>query len=270
MNPVPDPFFSKPLIRQHWIGHLIFWLCFLGFPLIFSAKGPDNPSVLTMLAKPAFGLFLIVFGAIFYLNFHFFIPRFYVSRLRGRYALWFTACLLLVLWIQPFDQLVFQGTPPPGPAGMPAPNPPKGSFHLDVMSLLMLAIVWISSSALHFLKRLQYAEQQLQAAPPADQIEPPSAGLSVWVDYHQVFIPFEDIEYIEGADDYIKIHLQDSRTVLTRLSLKGVEAQLPVTQFARIHRSYIVAKSKISGKTTKKLLLHSGVSLPLSTRYPMA
>ncbi|HEU5147617.1 MAG TPA: response regulator transcription factor, partial [Chryseosolibacter sp.] len=70
--------------------------------------------------------------------------------------------------------------------------------------------------------------------------EPPS--IFVNVEYNLVKIRFDDITFIEGLKDYIKIHLVSaSRPVLTRMTLKSMEEKLPKGQFARIHKSFIVA-----------------------------
>jgi two-component system LytT family response regulator len=66
-------------------------------------------------------------------------------------------------------------------------------------------------------------------------------------DYSLLKIHFEDICYIEGLRDYIKIHLKSSpRPVVVRMSVKGVEAELPPGDFLRVHKSYIVSINDIT------------------------
>ena len=61
-------------------------------------------------------------------------------------------------------------------------------------------------------------------------------------DYSLLKIQFDDVIWIEGLRDYIKIHLKSSpRPVVVRMSVKGVEAELPPTDFIRVHKSYIVS-----------------------------
>lgn len=65
-------------------------------------------------------------------------------------------------------------------------------------------------------------------------------------DYKLIQIPLKDILYIEGLKDYVKIYLENEpRPILSLMSMKSVEEHLPSSQFIRIHRSYIVQKSKI-------------------------
>lgn len=51
---------------------------------------------------------------------------------------------------------------------------------------------------------------------------------------------FEDILYVEGMKDYVKIHRGDKPLLITLVSLKQMEEQLPKS-FIRVHRSFIVA-----------------------------
>lgn len=57
-------------------------------------------------------------------------------------------------------------------------------------------------------------------------------------------VNIEDIYYIEALGDYIKVHTKD-QTLITYLSMKKIEAQLPADAFVRIHKSFIVNIHKI-------------------------
>lgn len=63
-------------------------------------------------------------------------------------------------------------------------------------------------------------------------------------DRRMIKVDFDAIIYIESYSDYIKIHLKEE-TVVTRETISALEAKLPITNFMRIHRSYIVAISYI-------------------------
>lgn len=90
----------------------------------------------------------------------------------------------------------------------------------------------------------------------------------VRAEYRMIKIDLNAIEYIEGLEDYIKIHLTDlQHPILTLMSLKGILEQLPANQFSRIHRSYIVANAKVKSVLKKNVLLTSNVELPISNSY---
>ncbi len=59
-------------------------------------------------------------------------------------------------------------------------------------------------------------------------------------DYKLVRIALDDILYIEGLKDYIRIHLADGSKIMSLMSMKKLEDYLPSPEFKRTHRSYIV------------------------------
>jgi DNA-binding LytR/AlgR family response regulator len=86
----------------------------------------------------------------------------------------------------------------------------------------------------------QFALEQGATEKPVDGF------LFVHSEYKEIKIFFDDILYIEGLKDYVKIFLKSqARPVLTRLNLKGIESKLPAEMFSRIHNSFIVSHSKI-------------------------
>ena len=59
-------------------------------------------------------------------------------------------------------------------------------------------------------------------------------------------INFNDILYIEGLKDYVKVFLQnETKPILSLSSMKAIESKLPPHQFMRVHRSFIVNLEKI-------------------------
>lgn len=65
-------------------------------------------------------------------------------------------------------------------------------------------------------------------------------------EYRQLKINLSSILYIEGLKDYVKIWLTtEASPVLSLMSLKRLEEQLPPDRFMRIHRSFIIALDKI-------------------------
>lgn len=87
------------------------------------------------------------------------------------------------------------------------------------------------------------------------------------VEYSHVKIVAADILYIESCKDYLKIYLTSAvRPVVTRMSLKTIEAKLPVAAFIRTHKSFLVAVSKIT--TIKRDLVCIGeTEIPVSETF---
>jgi DNA-binding LytR/AlgR family response regulator len=94
-----------------------------------------------------------------------------------------------------------------------------------------------------------------------------AGSLYVYSEYRMLKINVDDIEYIESLEDYIKIHLTNSKPVLTLMTLKGVLEKLPADNFRRIHRSYIVSVKKAKSIQNRKVRLISGIDLPVSESY---
>jgi DNA-binding LytR/AlgR family response regulator len=63
-------------------------------------------------------------------------------------------------------------------------------------------------------------------------------------DYKTIRINTDEILFIEGLKDYVKLHIID-KPVLSLLSLRTLEQGLSPERFVRVHRSYIVALNKI-------------------------
>ncbi|HVX52110.1 MAG TPA: LytTR family DNA-binding domain-containing protein [Chitinophagaceae bacterium] len=69
-------------------------------------------------------------------------------------------------------------------------------------------------------------------------------------EYQLVRIALDDILYIEGLKDYVKVHLASSgKAIMSLNSLKALESKLPPGRFMRVHRSFIVALDKITSMT---------------------
>lgn len=82
-------------------------------------------------------------------------------------------------------------------------------------------------------------------AMPAETVK--NHDFFVNVEYSHVKIVAADILYIESFKDYIKIYLSSAaKPVVTRMSLKSIEAKLPEGAYIRTHKSYLVAISKIT------------------------
>ncbi|WP_313100444.1 LytTR family DNA-binding domain-containing protein [Epilithonimonas sp.] len=93
-------------------------------------------------------------------------------------------------------------------------------------------------------KARNYFESQQSVS--ASKTEKKQEFFFVKSEYKQIKINFSEILYIEGLKDYVKIYLKDNpKPILTLMSLKKLEEELPSAQFMRIHRSYIIALDKI-------------------------
>ena len=81
-------------------------------------------------------------------------------------------------------------------------------------------------------------------------------------------IPIAQIQYLEAADDYVKIHTTEG-SFLKKKTMQFFEDSLQQQQYIRIHRSYIVNAQLITRidpyeKESHLALLSNGIRLPVS------
>lgn len=86
-------------------------------------------------------------------------------------------------------------------------------------------------------------------------------------DYKIKRINFNNILYIEGMKDYVKVYLQNSPgPVLSITSLKLLESKLPESKFMRVHRSFIVNLEKIETIDRSRIVFGKEY-IPVSDQY---
>ena len=86
-------------------------------------------------------------------------------------------------------------------------------------------------------------------------------------EYKLIRLDFDDILYIEGLKDYVKIYFEAPRKpVLSLVNMKRVEDCLPSPQFMRVHRSFIVNMAKVSMVDRGRIVV-GDVFIPVSESY---
>lgn len=93
--------------------------------------------------------------------------------------------------------------------------------------------------------------------------------LFIRADYTLHKILISDILFIEGLDDYLKIHIQNQRTIVARMTLKSMLEKLPGNEFLRVHRSYIVPMARVE-KVRNKIIYIGEEEIPVSASYEAA
>ncbi|MFT3680858.1 MAG: LytTR family transcriptional regulator DNA-binding domain-containing protein [Ferruginibacter sp.] len=105
------------------------------------------------------------------------------------------------------------------------------------------------------------ADTALQAQPQTNRIVVKDNGKIK-------IIPLAQVQYLEAADDYVKIHTADGN-FLKKKTMQYFEDSLPAQEFIRIHRSYIINAQLITRitayeKDSQLVLLTTGAQLPVS------
>jgi DNA-binding LytR/AlgR family response regulator len=81
-----------------------------------------------------------------------------------------------------------------------------------------------------------------------------------------VRIRYDEVIYIEGAVNYVQIHTRDEKH-MTYLTMKEIARHLPITLFARIHRSFVVNINYIKVIERARIKLDNGESLTMGDHY---
>ena len=139
-------------------------------------------------------------------------------------------------------------------------------FNLNVIDYLLKPIDFErflkavnKASELHTLKQKSVVNEIVK--------EPKTSTIFVNADYSLVKVKTEEIMYIEGLKDYIKIHLNSSiKPIVTRMTMKSIEEKLPASQFFRVHKSYIISLDKIESIRNLKIKI-GNAQIPVSESY---
>ena len=107
---------------------------------------------------------------------------------------------------------------------------------------------------------LKEAGRQTGLAPSKDYI-------FLTADYSQIKVLYEDIIWIEGLRDYIKINLKSTKKpLIIRSSLKAIEQELHNNKFIRIHKSYLVSINEITAVRKNSIFLREK-ELPIGETF---
>ncbi len=125
-------------------------------------------------------------------------------------------------------------------------------FNLDVIDYLMKPI-----SMPRFLAATQKALKLIN--PPVtdhenDDVEDDYIFVKTESKGKMLKINLADIDYVEGMKNYVGIFCGTTKT-LVYATMKDMEERLPQKQFYRVHKSFIVAISKITGIEGNRVLI---------------
>lgn len=141
------------------------------------------------------------------------------------------------------------------------------------------AVEGFTLNAVDYLLKPFTFERFLQAVTKANEFlrwqqrpDPADNYLYIRADYTVYKVALSDILFIEGLDDYLKIHLESTtRPIVARMTMKAILEKLPGAgapdgQFVRVHRSYIVPFVRIEGVRNKTIRLASR-DIPVGASY---
>lgn len=136
-------------------------------------------------------------------------------------------------------------------------------FKLNVIDYLLKPF-----SYEEFLRAVQKARKQTELeAIHYPSVEANNQFLFLKSDYKIRRINFNDILYIEGLKDYIKVYTTgEDKPILSLNSMKSLEQKLPEEKFMRVHRSFIVNLEKID-TIERSRIIFGKTYIPVSDQY---
>ncbi len=143
-------------------------------------------------------------------------------------------------------------------------------FRVNALDYLLKPISYADfmeacNKALQWFQLLQSNEQ-----PSAAKAEEEPTSIFVKSEYKLLQINLDDIRYIEGLKDYVKIYTEQSpHPILSLMNMKAIEQMLPASRFIRVHRSFIVQKSKIR-EIERNRIIFGDVYIPIGDSYKQA
>jgi DNA-binding LytR/AlgR family response regulator len=118
-----------------------------------------------------------------------------------------------------------------------------------------------------FLQSARKAEKRMKERRAArTKLSSDKDFLFIKSDYKVHRINLQEILYIEGMREYVKIHLENRKALMPLISIKKLESKLPSSTFMRVHRSYIVNLKKVA-TIEKNRIYFSDKPIPVSDQY---
>lgn len=85
-------------------------------------------------------------------------------------------------------------------------------------------------------------------------------------EYKLLRVCLDDILYVEGLKDYVRICLKNGEKIMSLMSMKKLEDYLPHPEFLRTHRSYIVHMPEVRSIDRFRIVF-GDVFIPISDNY---
>ena len=127
-----------------------------------------------------------------------------------------------------------------------------------------------SEKALSLYELLQLqksAKLEQEADEPVSENDEDKGIISVHADRKTHLVKLANIVYLESAGEYVRLHLADGTKLVTLFRLKNMESSLHSSMFMRVHRSYIVNLSYVSGYTKGRVYLSNDDYVPIGESY---
>lgn len=121
------------------------------------------------------------------------------------------------------------------------------AFDLEVVDYLLKPV-----SFERFMKAI-YRYQKIFGYPAGNEPDKFQEAIFLKANRQMVRLSLSEIMYVEVIGDYVKVIRENKETLISKITLKELLSRLPKSFFLQVHRSYIVAKKKVSAFTSDKI-----------------
>jgi two-component system LytT family response regulator len=136
-------------------------------------------------------------------------------------------------------------------------------FKVDALDYLLKPFSFAEFSKAAGKARSQF--ELMQNVP--EKLESNDEFLFIKSEYKLLRVNLNDIQFIEGMKEYVRIHITGQKPIMTLLSMKSLEAKLPENKFMRVHRSYIVNLEKVTTVERLTIVFDDKNRIPVSDNY---
>lgn len=135
-------------------------------------------------------------------------------------------------------------------------------FRVDALDYLLKPV-----SYPEFLKAANKAWEWFEMKQARKNVRHNTGSIFVKSDYKLIKIELQQICYIEGLKDYVKIYREGvAQPVVSLISMKSLEEMLSGETFIRVHRSYIVNLEKVN-LIERNRIIFGKTYIPVSDSY---
>ncbi|MEZ5072591.1 MAG: LytTR family DNA-binding domain-containing protein [Bacteroidales bacterium] len=235
--------------------HILFWvLVYTSLTLIFGDwfQGYSDAFYYVSLLMP------VVMGTSYFFN-YFLVPRYLFPRkffsfvLYSLYMLIISVCLEMVACVLAMIIMLNYGI---------NEHPP---LFTDVFTLAIILYFIVLAKSFLLLIKHYFVDQSAIARLETEKTRMEAGHFTIRADRKTHRIDYDRVRYVESLADYVKIHLEDGASLVSKEKISHLEEQLP-EMFLRIHRSFLVHSGKITHFTREEVQVGEEV-LPVSRSY---
>lgn len=256
--------------KNLWIVHLAGWLLFISLPITIVSRESDPDIELKLLGSASFWVFVMIFMAVFYLNYLLLIPRIYLKQQYLLYLGCFLAGILIVYYTQPFENLVFQKFhqeesfeamrpgPPPPMFGNELPPPPRPVQNdraaIDFVSLVLFVVVWVIAMAARISEQWRLSEKKIILS-EADKAQAELAFFKAQINPHFLFNTLNNIYSLAvSQNENTAPSIMKLSKMMRYITEEATENFVPLEDEIECLRNYIdLQKLRLNKKTEVSL-----------------